>query len=172
MNWFDYAILGIIFLSAGISLIRGFVREAFSLAVWVLALWVAWTFFRDLSPLLANWIKTPSVQFGLAFAALLIATLIVGGLVNYLLIQLVQKTGLSGSDRLVGMVFGVARGALLVCALVLLAGLTPLPQDPWWQESVLVPYFEELALWMKDLLPDDIGHRFQYALVPNPTWWG
>ena len=54
---------------------------------------------------------------------------------------------------LLGMVFGVARGALLVCALVLLAGLTPFPQDPWWQDSVLVPYFEELALWLKDLLP-------------------
>ena len=89
MNWFDYAILGIIFLSAGISLIRGFVREAFSLAIWVLALWVAWTFFRDMAPLVAPWIDTPSVQLGLAFAGLLIATLIIGGLVNYLLVQLV-----------------------------------------------------------------------------------
>ena len=172
MNWFDYAILGVIALSAGISLIRGFVREAFSLAVWVLALWVAWTFFRDLAPMLGRWIATPSVQLGLAFAGLLIATLIVGGLVNYLLIQLVQVTGLSGSDRLIGMVFGVARGAVLVCVLVLLAGLTPFPQDPWWQDSVLVPYFEELALWMKDLLPEDIAHRFKYVAVYNPEWWG
>lgn len=172
MNWFDYAILGILFLSGAISLLRGFVREAFSLAVWLFALWIAWTFFRDLSPLLSNWIDTPSVQLGLAFAGLLVAALIVGGLVNYLLIQLVEKTGLSGSDRMVGMLFGVARGVVLVSVVVLLAGLTPLPQDPWWQNSVLVPYFEELALWLNGLLPDDISQRFQYVALPHPQWWG
>ncbi len=172
MNWFDYAILGTLFLSGGISLVRGFVREAFSLAIWLFALWIAWTFFRDLAPLLSQWVETPSVQLGLAFAGLLVATLIIGGLVNYLLIQLVEKTGLSGSDRMIGMLFGIARGVVLVCIVVLLAGLTPIPQDPWWQDSVLVPYFEELALWLKGLLPEDISQRFQYAALLHPQWWG
>jgi len=174
MTWFDYLIIAVIVISALISLWRGFLKEAFSLAVWVLAFWVGWTFFRELAPHLSQWIETPSVQLGLAFVLLMIVTLMVGGLVNFLLIQLVELSGLSGTDRMIGMLFGAARGVLLVAALVLLAGLTPIPQDPWWQASVLAPYFEELALWLRDLLPGDIAERFRYAATAGITesWWG
>ncbi len=162
MIWVDYVIIGIIGLSAVISLIRGFVQEALSLAVWVLAFWVSWTFFRDLATQL-DWFTVPSVQLGVSFAILFIATLMVGALVNFLVGQLVEKTGLSGTDRLIGVFFGAARGALLVAVLVLLAGLTPFPNDPWWQESLLIGYFQELALWLKSLLPADIGDKFQFV---------
>lgn len=174
MTWFDYSIIAIIAVSALVSLLRGFVKEAFSLGVWVLAFWVSWTFFRDLAPHFTDWIDTPSVRLGLAFASLMIVTLVVGGLVTYLLGQLVEHSGLSGTDRVIGMVFGAARGVLVVTVLVLLAGLTPLPNDPWWQESVLPPYFEELALWLRDLLPGDIAERFRYAATAGMTesWWG
>lgn len=163
MAWLDLLILGIISLSAVISLIRGFVREAFSLAVWVLAFWVSWSFFRDLEVPLRAWIGSPTVRLGIAFAALMIVTLVIGGLVNYLIIQLVERTGMSGTDRLIGMVFGAARGVLLVAALVLLAGLTTLPEEAWWVHSTLVGYFEELAFWLRDLLPPEIADRFRYT---------
>lgn len=163
MTLVDYAIIGIIALSALISLWRGFVREAFSLAIWVFALWVASSFFRDAALRLAPWVDTPSVRLGLAFVLLMMVTLVVGGLVNYLLIRLVDKTGLSGTDRLFGMVFGVARGVVLVAALVLLAGLTPFPEDPWWQASSLLPYLQELALWLLALMPEDVAGWFQFA---------
>jgi len=162
MIWIDYVILGVIGLSTIISLVRGFVREALSLVVWVFAFWVAWTFFRELAGHL-DIFSVPSVRLGVAFAILFIATLIVGALVNYLIGQLVDKTGLSGTDRLIGMLFGAARGALLVAVLVLLAGLTPFPEDPWWQESGLLGHFQELATWLKGLLPEDIGERFRFA---------
>ncbi len=163
MAWLDILILGIVSVSALISLIRGFVREAFSLAVWVLAFWVSWNFFRDLEVPLQAWIGSPTARLGIAFAALMIVTLVVGGLVNFLLIQLVQRTGMSGTDRLIGMVFGAARGILLVAVLVLLAGLTPLPDETWWAQSQLVGYFEELALWLRDLLPPGLAERFRYT---------
>lgn len=162
INWVDIVILTLILVSALLSLIRGFVREALSLAVWVLAFWVAWTFFRDLALQMESMIATPSVRLGLAFAALMILSLAVGGLVNYLVIRLIQSTGLSGSDRFIGMIFGAARGILLVVVLVLVAGLTPFPADPWWQESALIPYFEELALWLRDLLPPEVADKFQF----------
>lgn len=162
MAWLDIAIIGVIALSALISLLRGFVREAFSLAIWVLAFWVSWSFFRDLEVPLRDWIGSPTARLGLAFGALMLATLIVGGLVNFLVIQLVERTGMSGTDRLIGMVFGTARGILLVAVLVLLAGLTPLPGEGWWQQSVLVGYFEELAFWLRDLLPPEFAERFNY----------
>ena len=162
MIWVDYVIIGIIGLSALISLVRGFVREALSLAVWVFAFWISWQFFRDLA-LHLDWVSVPSVRLGVAFALLFVTTLIIGGLVNYLVGQLVDKTGLTGTDRMIGILFGAARGMLLVAVLVLLAGLTPLPEDPWWGQSLLIGYFQELAIWLKSLLPADIGERFMFA---------
>ena len=82
MVWLDFLILGIILVSTLISRVRGFVREAFSLAVWVLAFWVSWSFFRDLEVPLRQWIGSPTARLGIAFGALMIATLIVGGLDN------------------------------------------------------------------------------------------
>ena len=87
----------------------------------------------------------------------------VGGLVNYLIGQLVEKTGLTGTDRLIGMLFGAARGILLVTLLIFLAGLTPLPEDPWWNASQLIGYFQELAVWLKTLLPEDLGEKFRFV---------
>jgi membrane protein required for colicin V production len=162
MIWVDYIIIGIIALSSLVSLIRGFMREAFSLAAWVLAFWVSWTFFRELA-LHLEIISVPSVRLGAAFLALFLVTLILGALVNYLVGQLVDKTGLSGTDRVIGIAFGAARGAVLIAVMVLLAGLTPLPDDPWWRESQLIGYFQELAIWLRDLLPPDIAKKFDYA---------
>ncbi len=163
LTWVDLVILALILVSAVISLFRGFVREVFSLAVWLLAFWVSWRYFREVAVALEPWIATPSVRLGVAFAGLMVVSLLVGGLINYLVIRLVQVTGLSGSDRFIGMIFGIARGILVVAVLVLLAGLTPLPRDPWWQQSRLIPYFEELALWMRDLMPPEVAARFRFS---------
>lgn len=166
INWVDIIILSTIAISTLISLFRGFIREAFSLAVWALAFWVSWTFFRVLATNMENMIATPSVRLGVAFAALMILSLMVGGLVNYLVIQMISKTGLSGSDRFIGMIFGAARGVLVIAILVLAAGLTPFPADPWWQESTLIPYFQELAMWLQGLLPPEIAEKFQFLQPP------
>ena len=166
INWLDIVILTTIAISALISLFRGFIREAFSLAVWVMAFWLSWSFFRALAVNMENMITTPSVRLGVAFAALMVLSLLVGGLLNYLIIQLVSKTGLSGSDRFIGMIFGAARGVLVIAVLVLVAGLTSFPADPWWRESTLIPYFQELAIWLQSLLPPDIAEKFQFLQPP------
>ena len=163
MPWLDTALIGIILVSALISLFRGFVREAFSLAIWILAFWISWSFFRDLEPRFQPWIGSPTVRLGLAFGGLMLVSLLIGGMVNYLLIQLIERTGMSGTDRFIGMIFGAARGVLVVAVLVLLAGLTTLPQESWWQQSRLMPYFQELAFWLRDLLPKDMAEYFRYG---------
>jgi membrane protein required for colicin V production len=101
------------------------------------------------------------VQFGIAFGLLLIATLLVGGILNYLIGRLIDETGLSGTDRMLGMVFGVARGVLVVAILVLLARATPLPQDPWWKESALLGQFDRMADWLVDFLPAEQAGWFR-----------
>lgn len=160
-NWLDYAIIAIILVSSLVSLFRGFVREALSLAFWVIAFWVAQKFFRGLAVSLAQWIEVPSLQLAVAFAIIFLVVLLLGGLFTYLIAKLIDATGLSGTDRVIGMLFGATRGALLVAGLVLLAGLTPVPQDPWWQQSQLVGHFEDLATWLRGLLPPDIAERIR-----------
>ena len=161
--WIDVVILALIALSAILSLFRGFVREAVALATWLIALWVAMAFYEDLAVILSQWISVPSAQKITAFAVLFISVLLLGAIVNYLAGKVVDKTGLTGTDKLLGIVFGVARGGVIVAILVLLAGLTPLPQDPWWQDSQFLGYFQELAMWLRSYLPDDIADSISYA---------
>lgn len=162
MIWVDYILLAVIMLSALLSLWRGFVREALSLVSWIVALWVAMLFFQKFGNWLADWIETPTVRNGVAFALLFIATVLLGGLVNYLAGQLVAKTGLTGTDRALGVVFGILRGVVIVAVLVMLAGLTQLPRDPWWNESLLLAHFQDMAIWLKSFLPPDIAEHIQY----------
>ena len=162
MLWVDILIIGVIALSAIISLIRGFVQEAFSLATWIAAFCVAWFFFRPLAAQLEPWIEVQSIRLGVAYGLLLLAVLLLGGILNRFLKMLVDTTGLNGTDRLIGVFFGAARGALVVAILVLLAGLTAFPGDAWWHESSLIPYFQEMALWLKQYLPADIADDFHY----------
>ena len=162
MLWIDILIIGIIALSAVISLLRGFVQEAFSLATWIAAFWVAWFFFRPLATQFEHWIEVPSIRLGVAYGLLLLAVLVLGAILNRFMGMLVDSTGLTGTDRLIGAFFGAARGGVVVAILVLLGGLTPFPGDPWWQNSELIPYFQEMALWLKQFLPTDIADKFHY----------
>ncbi len=161
LTWTDYGIIGVLALSALVSLLRGFVRETLSLLAWLLSFWVAFTFFREVAVHMP-WISVPSIRIAVSFILLLVTTLILGAVVNYLIGQLLDKTGLTFADRMLGMIFGLGRGALIVAVLVLLAGLTPLPQDPWWQESRLLYYFIGLAEWLRSWLPADIAARFHW----------
>ncbi|SFG81543.1 CvpA family protein [Neptunomonas qingdaonensis] len=151
MNWADWAILGIVGISGLFSIKRGFVREALSLLTWVTAFVIARLFTDALATVLADYIQTPSFRIGSAFAILFIMTLIVGALVSNLVSLLVQATGLSGTDRILGMGFGLARGALVVVVLVALLGGTPAVQDAWWQGSQLIPHFVLMEAWSRDV---------------------
>ena len=162
MIWVDYILLGVIVISALLSLWRGFVTEAISLLSWIVGLWVAVVFFQDLAHLMKDWIDTPSIRDVSAFAILFVGTVLVGGLVNYLAGQLVAKTGLTATDRVLGMLFGIARGIVIVAVLVLLAGLTALPQDPWWQEALLLQHFQDMALWLRSFLPANIAENIRF----------
>lgn len=158
----DYAILAILALSIVIGLWRGFLREFISLVTWAAAFLIAFHFAEAMSSYLLPYIGSPGVRAVLAFGGLFLATLVLGGLVNILITQLVRSTGLGGTDRLIGFVFGGVRGAALVGALILAASLTPLPKSNWWQRSKMIPYFEPLALWMRSQLPARFAEPFVF----------
>ncbi|MFJ3484379.1 CvpA family protein [Pseudomonas sp. NPDC090202] len=148
----DWAIIAIVAISALISLKRGFVKEALSLLTWIIAGAVAWMFGGSLSQYLVNYIETPSARVIAGCSILFVATLLVGAMVNFLIGELIRVTGLSGTDRFLGMVFGAARGGLLVVVAAGLLSLGPVQQDQWWQQSRLLPQFVMVADWSKNLI--------------------
>ena len=150
MNWADWAIIGIFSLSCLIGLIRGFVREALSLVIWVAAVLVAKVFGGQLEILLTDQIESPSVRMMTAYAVLFIATLLLGSILSYLIGALVRATGLSGTDRLLGMVFGAARAFIIVMALlILLPGFIPVNEEDWWKQAQLIPHFLACEEWVR-----------------------
>jgi len=161
--WPDYIIIVIIAVSTVISLLRGFVRESLALAGWILSIWISLMFMHQMTIFINPYLNLPpSILSLVSFALLFILTLIVSALVTNLFSELVDKTGLSGTDRSIGMLFGIARGGIIVGIIVLLAGFTRVPQDPWWKESVLIPHFQQLAVYMKDFLPPHIAAKLHY----------
>jgi len=157
MFWIDYLIIGIILLSAIISVVRGFVKEVLSLLAWIVAFWVALSFSQQLSVLLTHYVDTPSLRIFIAFTALFVITLVLGALVNHLISTVVAKTGLTGTDRSLGVIFGLLRGIAIVTLMLMLAATTPMPEDSWWQNSLLIGYFENLVIWAKAFLPVDLA---------------
>ncbi len=155
-------IIGVIVLSALISLIRGFVKEAFSLGTWIVATWASLFYSKNVAVFLTPYIETPSLQKAAAFVCIFIVILIIGGIANYIVSTMVDKTGLSGTDKMIGVAFGGVRGLLIVAVLVMIVGFFPVTEDDWYKSSTLIPHFISTAEMVKENLPPDIAEYFNF----------
>jgi membrane protein required for colicin V production len=159
MNWVDYAILGVILLSALVGVGRGLIREVVSLGVWIAAILIAWLFHREAAELLVPYLSQPSVRLAAAFVGLVLGTLVLGAVLGAFLSAVIETTGLGGVDRVLGLFFGAARGVVIVAMAVFLASFTPMPEDSWWQESRFVGQFQTVADWLIGLVPEEVQAR-------------
>jgi len=150
----DLVLLIIIGGSILLGLLRGLVGTLVSTIAWLLAGWVTFQFGREL----AFWLSddgTPTMTelfggYALSFVSVMVAVTLIGALIR----SMVQSVGLSGLDRLLGAGLGLLRGAFLACLLVLLLGFTPLPREPSWRDSTVLPLLVPGAHWMRAKLPD------------------
>ena len=154
----DYILLAILVISTGISVLRGFVKEAVSLASWGIAIWCALTFGGAVAGALEGSIDSMSARLWVARMVLLVGVLIAGGLLERLIVLLLQKSGLTGTDRSIGMLFGCARGVLLAGLLVAILQLGGFEDTTWWQDSKLIPYAAPVA----DVLWDAAAEAMEY----------
>ncbi|HUN75028.1 MAG TPA: CvpA family protein [Steroidobacteraceae bacterium] len=141
----DYLIIALVVISAVVGLVRGLLREVIALITWIAALLIAWHFSAVLEPYLGTMLSGPQVRSWVARTILLIAVLLVGAGVGAIIVHLVRLSIFSGMDRLLGFVFGLLRGLVVLGILVLLCQMVRLDREGWWHHSLLIPYGEHMA---------------------------
>lgn len=171
----DWMLLAIVVISAVLGLMRGFVGVLVSLVAWVLAGWAALRFGGEVSVALAGDLPPSTIDVLMGHALSFFAVLFVVGLVGWIVRWALKSAGLSGVDRALGLVFGIVRGGVVACAVVLLLGLTSLPREPEWRASrvvpVLVPGAQMLRAWLPEWVAAevDFGEQAPAAEVAPPV---
>jgi membrane protein required for colicin V production len=161
MNMADWTIAAITLLSAVVGFYRGFIRETLSLISWILAFWAAFSFAHYASAYLVAYIASPQLRIVAAFAILFVVTLLLLSAISYLLYRLLLVSGIKGTDRVLGGLFGVVRAVVLVSVILLLGRLTAYPQETWWRQSLLIRQLNPVVVFFYGLLPPDIAKHLE-----------
>jgi membrane protein required for colicin V production len=150
MSVIDYFFLGLILLSVGAGFVRGFFKEAISLATWILAAFLAYRFGDLFSSIFENYFASGVLQEWASRIAVFVLVVIAGTLLNHIINALLDNGGLSTTDHFLGMVFGLVRGVLLCGLLVIMGEGLALDSEPWWKESRVLPYFTSVTGLMRE----------------------
>lgn len=167
MNWIDISILSVVGLSILIGIFRGFIREALSLVNWGLAIGGGVYFHDTVSNYLSNTIHSEMVRSVIAFGGIFLTILIICSLISHLISALVKKSGLGGTDRVLGLVFGFLRGALVCSVMLLIISFSPIKSQSTWQQAILLPYFKPVMAWLNDNVPEQVNIAKQTIDKPN-----
>lgn len=154
----DYVLILVVALSGAISLFRGFFKEAVSLASWIVALWLAWRYGLQLAQYMDPWLGSAVLRLWVARAIIVIGGLIAGGIAGWLVGIVIDSTGLTGTDRAIGSVFGVLRGVLLAGLLLTVLDLMGFQESAWWHESKLIPYAAPVAEVIRHAAEDGLEY--------------
>jgi membrane protein required for colicin V production len=152
MTGADVLILLVLLGSMFIGLLRGFVREATSLAFWVVAIWAAWRFAPMVEPHLGGVLTDPRVAPWVGRLVVLVFVLLVGWLAGMILGYFTASMGLGPLDRIIGLIFGIVRGVVLIGLMVICAELLHLNHEEWWNRSKLIPYGETAGDWLRAMV--------------------
>lgn len=162
MTLFDYAVLAILLISILISVWRGLVREILSLIGWVAAFVVANLYAQDVQAFLPPVLGLPILRFIVAFLLLLVGTIFLMALINWGILRGIQAAGLELADRGLGGLFGLARGCVIVVAIVLVGGMTRAPQMDVWKDALFSRLAESAVETLLPFLPNDIAGKVKF----------
>jgi len=159
MSTFDYILLGMVLVSGLVGVLRGLIREALSLVIWVAALWCAARFGAQAARLFATALDDPLWQLWAGRLTLFVGVLFAGSVVAWIITYFVRRSVITGTDRVLGMMFGVARGAVLAGILVLALDLGGFAAEPWWRESKLLPYAAAVGAELRDVAEEQLANQ-------------
>lgn len=159
--WLDLVIIGVIALSVLTGLVRGFVKELIALGVWVIAVWLSFIYAKAVAEWLGTYVQDKSVRVVLAYITIILGTLLAGGIINSVLSFVMHRSGLSGTDRILGASFGLIRGIFLVSLVMVMIRLSGFPEDEYAKQSLLYGKFTPIVNWMYQYTPDLI-HRVEH----------
>lgn len=162
MTWFDYAVLAIVSASLLLGLWRGVVGEIIALVAWVLAFFAAREFGAELGLALFTGIEDTALRTLAGCAAVFVGVLVLMALARLAASSMIRALGLGLSDRLLGLIFGLARGVLIVLTMVAVGGMTSAPQQNWWLQAQLAAPLETAVLASRPWLPDDLAKRIKF----------
>lgn len=161
----DLLILLLILVSTVISVIRGFFKEAVSLATWVFAILMTLMFTSRFASLLPrSTIESPEARQAISAITLFISCMIVGSVINFCFQKIITASEKGKLDMWLGIAFGAVRGFVIVALLVLLANLFPgFKQETWWRQSAFIPSTQRVAQFIHAQLPTELARHFDFS---------
>ncbi len=167
MNWVDLGILSLILLSSITGFFQGFVKELLALLAWLLAFGIALLFLDDLAHLLKTMIPFADLRLGISLISLFLFAFILLEWIIYLIINSIGPIQLFLTDRLLGTLFGMIRGGIIIIVLMMCAGVTQLPTMNWWQKSFFIQNFKSVVILLRSQLPIEIATQFSFEPAPE-----
>jgi membrane protein required for colicin V production len=160
----DVVIAAAILLSIIVGFVRGFVKEAFSIATLLVAIWAALYFGPALGNVSSSWLSSAELQAWFGRMLVFAVILVIGGLLGWGLSKLIRLSALSGMDRLLGSLFGAARGVILLALFMIGGEFAGFSNDNWWLESTLIPHVQVVADWIREMAPHGLD-----LITPDDT---
>lgn len=152
MSWFDYLLIVVMAFSVIAGLMRGLLREAIALFTWVVAIWTAFHYASSVEPYLGGLLTNDALKPWVARTLIFVLVLLIGTTLGVLCSHFIRLSMFSGTDRLLGSLFGIARGMVVIGAIVILCHGMRLQGEGWYRQSVLLPYAEHVANVLRSLV--------------------
>lgn len=165
----DGVVIAVVFISAVLAMFRGFVREVLSIAAWVAAAVLAYMFYEQALPYVSEYVDNRTIAVGISAAGIFLVSLIVVSLITMKISDFVMDSPVGAVDRLVGFVFGAARGLLLVVVAVIFFNWLVAEQDrpAWVTTAASYPKLSELGDELLAMIPDDPERAIRGAFEEN-----
>jgi membrane protein required for colicin V production len=162
MTVFDYSVVMVVAASLLLGMWRGVVGEIIALVAWILAFLAARAWGAELA-LGFSAIADPALRIVAGWVAVFVIVLIAMALLRLVVQSLLKALGMTVTDRLLGVMFGVARGLVIVLAFVAVGGMTSLPKEKWWSEAYFAAPLETAVLASRPWLPTDVAKRIRFG---------
>ena len=161
----DIVILAVMAISLVFGLFRGLLRELLSLVSWVLAFWIAYRYSANVAEIIDRALQNPTLSQAVSAVLVFVIVLVALMVLTSLIAKVFKATGLAGIDRILGGLFGLGRGVVILLAALILASHTGAVEQDWYNASTIIPMFDRALDWMAAYAPAEALEGFGAELL-------